>query len=98
MRRSPRGGHGGCRTRRRRRRPEDDPGPPRPQLAVDDAAVQPRRRPTAAPRVRPRASSLLIVTSAARDAEVEGFLALLATNRAPRTVDAYRRDLAALAA
>jgi integrase/recombinase XerD len=27
------------------------------------------------------------------DAEVDGFLALLATRRAPRTVDAYRRDL-----
>ena len=35
---------------------------------------------------------------APRDAEVEGFLALLAARRAPRTVDAYRRDLAALAA
>src|SRR2546422_3323616 len=35
---------------------------------------------------------------AARDPEVEGFLALLATRRAPKTVDAYRRDLAALAA
>ena len=32
------------------------------------------------------------------DPEVEGFLALLATQRAPRTVEAYRRDLAALAA
>ena len=32
------------------------------------------------------------------DPEVEGFLALLATRRAPKTVDAYRRDLAALAA
>jgi len=32
------------------------------------------------------------------DPEVESFLALLASNRAPRTVDAYRRDLAALAA
>jgi integrase/recombinase XerD len=32
------------------------------------------------------------------DKEVEGFLALLAARRAPRTVDAYRRDLAALAA
>jgi integrase/recombinase XerD len=30
--------------------------------------------------------------------DVEGFLALLATRRAPKTVDAYRRDLAALAA
>src|SRR4029077_16075776 len=31
------------------------------------------------------------------DPEVEGFLALLATQRAPKTVDAYRRDLKALA-
>jgi integrase/recombinase XerD len=31
------------------------------------------------------------------DAEVEGFLALLATRRAPKTVEAYRRDLASLA-
>jgi integrase/recombinase XerD len=30
------------------------------------------------------------------DSEVEGFLALLATRRAPKTVEAYRRDLAAL--
>jgi integrase/recombinase XerD len=30
------------------------------------------------------------------DHEVDGFLALLAARRAPRTVDAYRRDLAAL--
>ena len=33
----------------------------------------------------------------AADPEVDGFLALLAARRAPRTVDAYRRDLAALA-
>src|SRR5262249_39946607 len=32
------------------------------------------------------------------DPHVEGFLALLAARRAPRTVDAYRRDLAQLAA
>ena len=32
------------------------------------------------------------------DPEVDGFLALLAARRAPRTVDAYRRDLADLAA
>jgi len=31
------------------------------------------------------------------DPEVEGFLALLAARRAPRTVDAYRRDLTAVA-
>ncbi len=33
-----------------------------------------------------------------RDTAVDGFLALLATQRSPRTVDAYRRDLAALTA
>jgi integrase/recombinase XerD len=33
-----------------------------------------------------------------RDPEVEAFLALLAARRAPRTVDAYRRDLGALRA
>jgi integrase/recombinase XerD len=33
-----------------------------------------------------------------RDSDVDGFLALLAARRSPRTVDAYRRDLAALAA
>jgi integrase/recombinase XerD len=32
------------------------------------------------------------------DAELEGFLALLAARRAPRTVEAYRRDLEALTA
>jgi integrase/recombinase XerD len=38
------------------------------------------------------------VTPPAHDPDVEGFLALLATSRAPKTVEAYRRDLAALAA
>jgi site-specific recombinase XerD len=33
-----------------------------------------------------------------RDPELESFLALLAARRAPRTVDAYRRDLTALRA
>ena len=37
------------------------------------------------------------VTVLIRDPDVDGFLALLATRRAPRTVDAYRRDLAQLA-
>src|SRR5438045_910349 len=37
------------------------------------------------------------VAEAAPDADLEGFLALLAARRAPRTVEAYRRDLAALA-
>ena len=35
------------------------------------------------------------MSSNRRDSDVQGFLALLATRRAPRTVDAYRRDLAA---
>ena len=33
-----------------------------------------------------------------RDPEVEGFLALLAARRAPKTVEAYRSDLDALQA
>jgi integrase/recombinase XerD len=36
-------------------------------------------------------------TGPIRDPEVEAFLAVLAARRAPRTVDAYRRDLARLA-
>ncbi|HVM68671.1 MAG TPA: tyrosine recombinase XerC [Gaiellaceae bacterium] len=38
------------------------------------------------------------MTALTHDPEVGQFLALLATQRAPRTVDAYRRDLAQLAA
>ena len=38
------------------------------------------------------------MATSAQDPELDGFLALLATRRAPRTVEAYRRDLAALAA
>ena len=37
-------------------------------------------------------------TKRIREAEVDGFLAVLAAGRAPRTVEAYRRDLAQLAA
>ena len=37
-------------------------------------------------------------TNPIHDADLDGFLALLATRRAPRTVDAYRRDLAQLSA
>jgi integrase/recombinase XerD len=37
------------------------------------------------------------VAVSVRDPQVEGFLALLAARRAPRTVEAYRRDLADLA-
>ncbi len=36
--------------------------------------------------------------SVERDPDIDGFLALLAAQRSPRTVDAYRRDLAALGA
>jgi integrase/recombinase XerD len=36
------------------------------------------------------------MTAPIRDPELEGFLALLAAQRAPRTVDAYRRDLGAI--
>jgi integrase/recombinase XerD len=37
------------------------------------------------------------MTMPIRDPDVEGFLALLGASRAPRTVEAYRRDLATLA-
>ena len=50
------------------------------------AAGAKEERPMAKPRPDPAAS----------DPEVEGFLALLAARRAPKTVDAYRRDLRAL--
>jgi integrase/recombinase XerD len=38
------------------------------------------------------------VPTNARDTDTDGFLALLAAGRSPRTVDAYRRDLGALTA
>jgi integrase/recombinase XerD len=38
------------------------------------------------------------MTEPIRDPELEGFLALLGVQRAPRTVDAYRRDLTAIVA
>src|SRR5262249_38263260 len=78
---------------RRRRRPAHNPGAARPQLAVDDPGLQPRRRQAAAPRLRQGTPPLM--TS---DRDVEGFLALLAAQRAPSTVDAYRRDLASVSA
>src|SRR4029077_8360160 len=63
------------------------------------------RSSSATPRSRPRRStatstasgSAASTTAPTRDPEVEGFLALLAARRSPRTVDAYRRDLARLA-
>ena len=119
-----------------RRRPAHDPGAARPQLPLDDADVQPRRREAPATRLRPRPPALLSwrtghvrcqtrwkcnacefcdrvhsrarsdrfgrrrgeSRSVERDPDLEGFLALLAAQRSPRTVDAYRRDLAALSA
>ena len=38
------------------------------------------------------------MTTPTRDPELEGFLALIAARRSPRTVEAYRRDLTALGA
>src|SRR4029078_62206 len=109
-----------------RRRPAHDPGAARPRVALDDADLQPRRRPPPPPGLRPRAPALVTrlrrraprahesgpdATSAratplraansrpaARSArehpDVESFLLLPAASRSPRTVDAYRRDLA----
>jgi integrase/recombinase XerD len=45
-----------------------------------------------------RGGCAVSTTAPIPDPEVDGFLALLAARRAPRTVDAYRRDLAHLAA
>src|SRR5438874_925330 len=64
------------------------------------------RSSSATARSRPRSSTATSMeggcdgsmTERTLDPEVEGFLALLATSRAPKTVEAYRRDLAALAA
>src|SRR4051794_30622566 len=42
--------------------------------------------------------SAVSTTKPTRDADLEGFLALLAARRAPRTVDAYGRDLRRLSA
>ena len=96
---------------RGRRRPAHDPGAARPRLPLDDADVQPRRRQAPAQGLRPLASALVAPPLRTgdsalpakrarmdRDPALDGFLALLAAQRAPRTVDAYRRDLTALAA
>ena len=45
---------------------------------------------------QPRSADTQPAAQPRRDPELEGFLALLAARRAPRTVDAYRRDLTAL--
>jgi len=45
---------------------------------------------------RPRREPRLVPPRASADPELDGFLALLVARRAPRTVDAYRRDLTAL--
>ena len=44
---------------RGRRRPADDPGAARPRVALDDADLQPRRRPTPPAGVRPRPPALV---------------------------------------
>src|SRR2546430_17248671 len=64
-------------------RPRVSSNPPR------TAGVQPSEAKEERPMATPR-------TDPAADPEVEGFLALLAARRAPKTVDAYRRDLRAL--
>ena len=69
-------------------RPEDDPGAARPQLAFDHAD----RTATST-----RSASGRSMTAPTRDPELEGFLALSTARLAPRTVEAYRRDLEALA-
>ena len=82
---------------RGRRRPARDPGAARPLLALDHADLQPRRRQAPPPCLRP-AHPDPERREASGDPDVDGaFLALLAARRAPRTVDAYRRDLARLA-
>src|SRR5579862_5416706 len=45
-----------------------------------------------------RDGSAVSTTARTRDRDVESFLALLAARRAPRTVEAYRRDLRLIAA
>jgi integrase/recombinase XerD len=49
-------------------------------------------------RAPPRTTTDMATTAPRSDPELEAFLALLAAQRAPRTVEAYRRDLEALAA
>ena len=99
---------------RGRRRPAHDPGAPRPLLALDDADLQPRRRAPPAARLRPLAPALVAVAgrSGRRYRRIR-FGAVVPSpptptssasssssprRRSPRTVDAYRRDLAALGA
>src|SRR4029077_7514926 len=68
-----------------RRRSPHDPGAARPQLAVDDADLLPRRCAAVAQGLRQLASALM--------SAVDSFLALSTARLAPRTVDAYKRDL-----
>src|SRR5581483_9101212 len=75
---------------RGRGRPARHPGAPRPQFAVDDADLQPRRRQAAAQGLRPGPSEIVSRRSAT---SVETFLAVAAARLAPRTIDSYRRDL-----
>src|SRR5205085_4537802 len=71
-----------------RGRPADDPGAARSQLALDDADLFARRRAAAAQGLRQLAPAVVM------DSAVESFLALSAVRLAPRTIEAYRRDLA----
>ena len=90
---------------RGRRRPAHDPGAARPRVAVDDADLQPRRRPAPAARLRPSAPALVVsaggqppnrVSCRARSPTPTSTASCSCSprRRSPRTVDAYRRDLA----
>jgi integrase/recombinase XerD len=57
-----------------------------------------RSRADSAQEQSPSEQKLTAMNTLVRDPAVDGFLALLATRRAPRTVEAYRRDLAQLSA
>ena len=93
---------------RRRRRPAHDPGAARPQLALDDADLLARRCAAAPQGLRQLAPAFLSTllegeASASTNPKsmspaVDSFLALSSARLAPRTVEAYRRDLADLEA
>src|SRR5689334_24818628 len=57
----------------------------------------PPSRPRRSTATSTRNDSAVSTTKPIRDTELAAFLALLAARRSPRTVDAYRRDLARLA-
>ena len=86
-----------------RREPGERERPGRPRVAPapgrGPTASSTRSRPGGCARSRSRQAIRPPPRTAAhmRDRELDGFLALLATRRAPRTVEAYRRDLAHVA-